>query len=101
VRIYVPKGSKLKNVTGSEVKMTTYEDSGKTVFDGFLTVRPLGIARLSVSYVLPFKVAKGSKLPLMIQKQPGTDNDTYTINVNGKLKYQSILDTDKTIELSW
>ena len=39
-RIYVPKGSQLISDSGSEVKMTSYEDLGKTVFEGFLTVRP-------------------------------------------------------------
>jgi len=47
-RVYVPKGSKLKDSSGSEVKMTTYNELGKTVFEGFLTVRPLGIGRLTL-----------------------------------------------------
>ena len=34
-RVYVPKGSKLIDVTGSEVKMSTYDELGKTVFEGF------------------------------------------------------------------
>jgi hypothetical protein len=99
VRIYVPKGSKLTDSSGSEVKMITYEDLGKTVFEGFLTIRPLGIGKLSVTYTLPFKLEKDSPLPLMIQKQPGTANDEYTILVNGKLKDKFMLDTDKTLEL--
>ncbi len=101
IRIYVPKGSRLKDSSGSEVKMTTSEELGKTVFEGFLTVRPLGIGRLTISYSLPFKVAKGSELPLMVQKQPGTDNDEHTINVNGEIKDKFILDTDKTIKLNF
>lgn len=99
-RIYVPKGSKLVDSKGSEVKTTTYDELGKTVFEGFLTVRPLGIARLTVSYTLPFKLAKKSPLPLMIQKQPGTDNDTYIIKINGKEKANFILDTDQILKLN-
>ncbi|MBP9717064.1 MAG: DUF4012 domain-containing protein [Candidatus Levybacteria bacterium] len=99
-RVYVPKGSKLKDSSGSEVKMTTYEEFDKTVFEGFLTVRPLGIGKLTLEYTLPFKVEKGSPLPVMIQKQPGTAEDEYTLNVNGKLKQKFILDQDKEIELS-
>lgn len=98
-RIYVPKGSKLKDSTGSEVKMTTYEEFGKTVFEGFLTVRPLGIGKLTVEYTLPFKVEDGSPLPVMIQKQPGTAEDEYTLKVNGKQKEKFVLDQDKEIEL--
>jgi hypothetical protein len=100
IRFYVPEGSRFQSVTGSEVKMTTYKELGKTVFDGFLTVRPLGIGRITLKYTLPFKVAKGSVLPVMIQKQPGTDNDEYTISLNGKPKEQFILDTDKTFDLN-
>jgi hypothetical protein len=99
VRVYVPKGSKLTDSTGSEVKMSTYEDLGKTVFEGFITVRPLGVGKFTVTYTLPFKLEDGSPLPLMIQKQPGTAEDEYSIKVNGKLKDKFILDTDKTLNL--
>ncbi|HYM65220.1 MAG TPA: DUF4012 domain-containing protein, partial [Candidatus Sulfotelmatobacter sp.] len=53
-RIYVPKGSQLVSSQGSEVKVTSYEELGKTVFEGFLTVRPQGASKLVVSYKLPF-----------------------------------------------
>ncbi len=98
IRLYVPKGSKLKESKGSEVKMTSYDELGKTVFEGFLTVRPLGIGRLTIAYSLPFKLAKDSPLPLLIQKQPGTDNDNYVIKINSKEKANFILDTDKTLK---
>lgn len=98
VRLYVPQGSKLVSSKGSEVKVTTYDELGKTVFEGFVTVRPLGAATYTVSYELPFKVA-GSTLPFMIQKQPGTDNQQYTIKVNGRQVDSFILDTDKTLNL--
>jgi len=98
-RVYVPKGSKLTGSKGSEVKMSTYDELGKTVFEGFLTVRPLGIAKLELTYTLPFKLEKGSPLPLMIQKQPGTAEDEYVIIVNGKEKNKFILDTDKNLNL--
>lgn len=98
-RVYVPEGSKLTDSKGSEVKMSTYEEHGKTVFEGFLTVRPLGVAKLELTYTLPFKVDNNSGLPVMIQKQPGTAEDEYTIIVNGKEKEKFILDTDKTLNL--
>ncbi len=99
VRIYVPKGSKLTDSKGSEVKVTSYEDLDKTVFEGFLTVRPKGVATFTVSYSLPFKVANGSILPLLIQKQPGTQSNEYTISVNGKQIDKFGLLTDKEIKL--
>ncbi len=98
-RIYVPKGSELVESKGSQVKITTYEDLGKTVFDGFLTVRPQGIATLSVTYTLPFKLTSNSPLPVLIQKQPGTGGNKYTVNVNGQTKDSFELFTDKNLTL--
>jgi hypothetical protein len=83
---------------GSEVKMTSYDELGKTVFDGFLTVRPLGAATFTISYTLPFKV-KGKELPLLIQKQPGTDAPAYVIKVNGRTVQKFNLLTDQTFKL--
>ena len=78
--------------------MKTYEELGKTVFEGFLTVRPQGAAKLTLTYELPFKPAD-SALPLMVQKQPGTANNSYTINVGGR-KFETFdLASDKTINI--
>ncbi len=98
-RVYVPKGSQLVSSQGSEVKVTSYEDLGKTVFDGFLTVRPAGTATLTLSYTLPFKLNSGSPLPFLIQKQPGTLDNQYTIKVNGKTIADFPLLTDKELML--
>lgn len=99
-RVYVPKGSYLRSSKGSEVKITTYEELGKTVFEGFLTVRPRGATKLVVSYELPFKLTKGSPLPLLIQKQPGTYGPLYKIKINGKLVEKFELLTDQEIKLT-
>jgi hypothetical protein len=98
IRIYVPLGSKLIDSKGSEVKMTSYDELGKTVFEGFLTVRPLGSAVFKISYTLPFKVGNGS-LPLLIQKQPGTNGNDYTIEVGGSKIDNFQLLTDKEIKV--
>lgn len=100
-RVYVPKGSKLVDSSGSQVKMTSYEELGKTVFEGFMTVRPQGTASVTVSYELPFKVDNNSPLPLLIQKQPGTDKFDYTIQVNGNKvdEFPLLSDTTKKITL--
>ena len=39
-RVYVPEGSQLVSSQGSEVKMKTYNELGKTVFEGFPEVFP-------------------------------------------------------------
>ncbi len=100
VRVYVPKGSNLISSKGSEVKVTTADDLGKTVFEGFLTVRPQGSATYTLQYELPFKLANNSPLPAMYQKQPGTNANVYTVNVNGKQVEQFPLDTDKIIKIN-
>ncbi len=99
VRLYVPKGSQLVDSKGSEVKVTTSEDLGKTVFEGFITVNPKGTATYTLTYKLPFKVASGSPLPLLIQKQPGTDMNEYTVKVNGKTIEKFALAVDKEMKL--
>lgn len=99
LRVYVPKGSKLLSFQGSEVKVKTTEDLGKTVFEGFLTVRPLGAATYTLTYELPFKLANNSVLPLIIQKQPGTDSQVYTVQVGNRQLDSAILQTDKTLNL--
>ena len=98
IRIYTPLGSKLVDSKGSEVKMSTYDELGKTVFEGFLTVRPKGSATFSLSYTLPFKVEKGS-LPLYIQKQPGTGGNEYTLQVRGTKVDSFKLLTDKETKI--
>lgn len=99
-RAYVPKGSKLVSSKGSIVKVSTSEDLGKTVFEGFLTVRPLGKSTLTLTYTLPFKLENGSDLPVLIQKQPGTFGHPYTIKVNGKEIERFELYSDKELELN-
>ncbi|HSW98130.1 MAG TPA: DUF4012 domain-containing protein [Candidatus Saccharimonadales bacterium] len=99
IRVYVPKGSTLLDSKGSEVKVTTYEDLGKTVFDGFVTVRPLGAAVYTLKYRLPFKVKSGEILPYLIQKQPGTTGFDYTVNVNGKQVDSFPLLMDKELKI--
>ena len=99
VRIYAPKGSQLLESKGSEVEMGTSEDLGKTVFDGFLKVNPLGSSQLVVKYKLPFKVEKGQDLKMLIQKQPGTEGHEYTITLDGKQVEIFPLKTDKEFKI--
>lgn len=99
LRIYVPKGSELVDSKGSQVKLTSYTDLGKTVFEGFLTVRPLGTSKFSITYKLPFKLSKGSPLPVLIQKQPGTEGHDMKVTVNGKMVEEFKLFSDKEMQI--
>ncbi len=104
VRFYVPKGSTLiegkgnqSPKDGSSQDFITYEDLGKTVFEGFLTVRPQGSAQISIKYKLPFK--KQASLSLLVQKQPGTVGHEFATLVSGKQKDKTNLITDKVIQV--
>ncbi len=100
IRVYVPNGSKLVESKGTispkdgkVIPMETYIDLGKTVFEGFLIINPLGTAKLEVTYTSPVKSEDG-KYRLLIQKQPGTDKDEWTIKLNGKDRKKIPLQTD-------
>lgn len=95
-RIYVPKGSTLGDSTGSEVEVSTYEDLGKTVFEGFFILRPQGVTELNIKYKTPVKVKMGQEYKLLVQKQPGTEGHQYTVTV-GKRKEEFKLIKDKEL----
>lgn len=106
VRIYVPKGSTLVESRGSQspkddsaADLKVREDLGKTVFEGFLTVRPLGSGQLTLTYKLPFKKPT-TLLSFLMQKQPGTEGHEYTILVNGKQKEKFDLTHDLVVNLN-
>jgi hypothetical protein len=92
-RVYVPKGSTLVDAQGSEVPVTTSEDLGKTVFDGFFTLRPEGVTEIKIEYKTPVK----GEYKLLVQKQPGTEANLYTIKV-GKQKEEFLLKMDKELK---
>lgn len=96
VRLYVPKGSRLVRVVGSEVKENTFEDLGKTVFDGFFTMRPESSSKLVFEYELPALNLKPYRL--LIQKQPGVNSIKESITFDGKPSSFD-LTTDKELVL--
>lgn len=99
-RVYVPQGSELIEGSGSEVEMTTYEELGKTVFEGFFgdkhPLRPLGSAKVILKYKLPFKIR--DEYRLLIQKQPGTYGYQYGLEIDGQREEFELL-TDKEFRL--
>lgn len=96
VRLYVPKGSQLISVVGSEVKESTGEDLGKTYFDAFFTMRPQSSSKLVFKYQLP--KLNLSPYRMLIQKQPGLPTIKYTVLFNGN-QTQFDLASDKEITL--
>ena len=82
VRIYVPKGSELISFDGVGDTKDPYEELGKTVFAGFLEVRPLGVSQINLKYKLPFELE--DEYNLLIQKQPGKNEPLYSTMIGTK-----------------
>ncbi len=101
-RFYVPLGSDMIKMTGSEVEPVLYEELGKQVFEGFYGNKyPLyseSSNKTSIQYVS--SVPASSDYTLLLQKQPGTKNIPYELVVNGKDGQTFIWKTDKTIKLA-
>lgn len=95
IRVYVPKGSKLVEFKGSLKKIQTYDEFDKTVFEGYLEVPTQGKATAVVEYMVSSELAKDYKL--LVQKQPGTDDQKLKVEVNGKTLYDGTLDVDKEV----
>lgn len=91
VRIYVPKGSKLVSFEGSTMKVQTYDELDKTVFEGFLIVNPMGLAKINVTYTLPQSVDASR---LLIQKQSGVEGQKYNVSLNGDNVFKGVMEKD-------
>lgn len=99
IRVYTPFGSKLGDNKGAispkdgkPTSLETYESLGKTVFEGFLIVNPMGTAKLELTYTSSVKPEGSYKL--LIQKQPGTNDEEYILKLNGKERKRAPLVTD-------
>lgn len=101
-RFYVPTGSKLIKMTGSEIEAVQYEELGKQVFEGFYGDKYPLYAKSSVKTSVQYTSGAtiGSTYTLMLQKQPGTKGVEYELTINGKKQEPFIWSADKTIKLS-
>ena len=96
VRVYVPAGSKLIEFKGSIKPVKTYEELGKTVFEGFLQVPTEGLAKMVVTYAPPDKI-QSHNYKLYVQKQPGVISQKLKVYLNDKALYSG--DQVKDIEI--
>ena len=82
VRIYLPKGTTVKNIIGYDVdeKVTTEPAHEKTFFGFYVTTDPGETKTVTLDYQLPFTLdlEKGENYSVYIQKQAGTINTTLT-----------------------
>lgn len=93
LRVYVPKGSKLVDFKGSQTKVQTYDELGKTVFEGFLIVNPEGKATVKVTYTLPPSITQDN-YSLLIQKQPGESELKLNVEINNAKKFDGVMRKD-------
>ncbi|MFH0979601.1 MAG: DUF4012 domain-containing protein [Candidatus Roizmanbacteria bacterium] len=96
IRLYVPKGSILESFQGSQKKIQTFDELGKTVFEGYLEVPTQGKATVIVKYSLPSGVSQDS---LLIQKQPGVTGQKWTVKIENKKVFEGVLEKDKEIKV--
>lgn len=82
LRVYVPEEARLVKFIGSEKEVRQYKDLGKQVFEGFLTVKPLGKAVVKITYEIPKKEGVDGKYQLFIQKQPGVEEMSMKVIYN-------------------
>lgn len=96
IRFYVPQGSKLISFDGSSKKVQTYDELGKTVFEGFLGVPTQGQATVTVKYTLPASVDTNN-YSLLVQKQAGVEEQKLKVSLNNKSLFDGVLRMDKVI----
>lgn len=95
VRIYVPEGSKLIKMVGSQIKSENNKDLGKTYFEARVDIDPETQRVLELEYESPL-IVDGSTYNLLIQKQPGTKGHEMIVKVDGK-EEKFKLTTDKEL----
>ena len=87
VRVYVPAGSELIEVTGvAPESITTQRGERKTqVFTGYFVLPPHSTHQITFTYTLPPTLTP-DKYSLVVQRQSGTKSLPITIAVDGEVK---------------
>ena len=99
IRLYVPQGSKLVSFNGSSKKVQSYDELGKTVFEGFLEVPTQGQAMVTIKYTLPANVDINN-YSLLVQKQAGVEEQKLKVSFDNKTLFDGMLRIDKVIEVN-
>ncbi|MEA2056672.1 MAG: DUF4012 domain-containing protein, partial [Patescibacteria group bacterium] len=79
-RLYLPAGSKLVEAQGFTKEPKQYEELGYQVIDGFFSLEPKGVAKVIVTYTIPYEL---EDYQLYIWKQGGIDPYETIIDVTG------------------
>lgn len=93
-RIYLPAGSKVENTQGFNQDPNLYEELGFQVIDGFFRLDPLGVAKIRVSYKVPY-TQEGYLLK--VWKQGGVKPFKMLVDVNGN-QSELLINSDQTFQ---
>jgi len=91
LRIYVPAGAELIDIQGISNEASVYEEENLTVIDGYFSLEPMGLAKIKLSYTIPY--TDGVNYNLKMWKQGGIDAVPLLIDVTGG-EEQLLLDKD-------
>lgn len=80
-RLYLPAGSELVEAKGYTKDAKVYTEAGFTVVDGFFNLEPLGIAKVTIKYTVPYTDEKTYTVQLW--KQGGIDSIPTLFEVEG------------------
>lgn len=81
IRIYLPKGSELIEIQGISNEASTYDEGNLTVIDGYFSLEPMGLAKIKLTYTVPYTDATNYNLKMW--KQGGVDSIPMLIDVTG------------------
>lgn len=95
-RLYVPAGAEIVKAQGFTAEPTVYEEQGFSVIDGFFTLEPLGVAKLKITYTIPYEDMETYKATLW--KQGGIDGFETLFDVNGG-EEKVMVDKDVFVEI--
>lgn len=91
-RLYVPAGAELIEAQGFTQEAKVYEEAGLTVIDGYFEVEPLGLAKIKLSYSIPYTDTITYNLRLW--KQGGINSVPVLMDVTGG-EEELVLDGDQ------
>ncbi len=80
-RLYVPQGSELVKAEGFLEEAKTYDENGFTVIDGFFKLEPLGSAKLTFTYTVPYENQTDYKV--VVWKQGGIESIQNLMDITG------------------
>lgn len=95
-RLYLPAGSELVTAQGFTSDPSVYEEAGFAVIDGFFTLEPLGVAKIKLTYTIPYTDEETYRVTLW--KQGGVDDFETLFDVNGG-EEKVMVDKDTFVEI--